>query len=529
MAGLDPSRYAEPGIAPRVVFEDLAGKAARVRFMVDDGHGDWRAVTWGGFAARIRGVALWLKARGLQPGECVALFAHNSVDWISVALGIQAVGGVMVPIYPVSTAPQAHYILDHCEARFVFCDAGTREKVPAGPTVVGLDGGGVPLAEVLARGNALHVEDPDVLGSALASLDLGQPALMLYTSGTTGQPKGVPLTHGNIGVNARDWLLSNGPLLAEEMVDLLWLPMSHIFGFGQVCLGNTLQFTSYLCEPKRALDLLPVVRPQVFMSVPAFWEKLAAAAATQPTALGRCEALTALTGGKLRFCLSGGAGLSRDVKEAFLAAGMLIVEGYGLTETSPTLTLNRPDDFHFDSVGKPLPTVQLSLAADGEILARGPNVFSGYFKDPEATRAAFTDDGWFRTGDLGRLDEQGFLRIIGRKKEILVTAGGKNIPPANVEMRFADDPVIDRVVVYGDGKRYLVACVWVVDGASPAEVQARVDAVNAGLARHETIKRFAVVAQPLTVEDGHLTTTLKLRRKAVYASFHDVFEGLYEA
>ena len=216
------------------------------------------------------------------------------------------------------------------------------------------------------------------------------------------------------------------------------------------------------------------------------------------------------------------------MKEAFLAAGMLIIEGYGLTETSPTLTLNKPDDYRFDSVGKPLPTVDLRIAGDGEILARGPNVFGGYHKDPEATRAAFTDDGWFRTGDLGRWTDDGFLQIVGRKKEILVTAGGKNVPPANIEQRFAGDPLIERVVVYGDGKRYLVAGVWPSGGeVSLADLQARVDAVNAGLARHETIKRFAVMHRPLTVESGHLTTTLKLRRSAVYAAFEADFEGLY--
>jgi long-chain acyl-CoA synthetase len=531
MVGLDPSRYGAPRIAPCVVFDDLAAKASRVRFMVDDGRGDWEAVTWGGFAARIRGVALFLQENGLRPGESAVLFAHNSVDWIAAALGIQAVGGVMVPIYPVSTADQARYILDHCEARFVFCDEGTLAAVPSGRVVVGLDGcGDLPLPAVLEQGAALHAARPDRMAEQLATLTLEQPALMLYTSGTTGAPKGVPLTHLNIGVNARDWLLSNGPMLAEELVDLLWLPMSHIFGFGQVCLGNTLRFTSYLCEPKRALELMPVVRPQVFMSVPAFWEKLAAGAASEATAVGRCEKLVGLTGGKLRFCLSGGAGLSRDVKEAFLAAGMLIIEGYGLTETSPTLTLNRPDDYHFESVGKPLPTVQLQLAEDGEILAQGPNVFAGYHKDPQATRAAFTQDGWFRTGDLGEFTPDGFLKIVGRKKEILVTAGGKNIPPANVEMRFADDPLIDRVVVYGDGKRYLVAGVWpTATDVDTASVQKRIDAVNAELARHETIKRFALVREPLTVEGGHLTTTLKLRRRAVYEAFHDVFEGLYRA
>ena len=202
-----------------------------------------------------------------------------------------------------------------------------------------------------------------------------------------------------------------------------------------------------------------------------------------------------------------------------------------LTETSPTLTLNRPGGYRFDTVGRPLPSVELRLDEDGEILARGENVFAGYFKDPEATAAAFTEDGWFRTGDVGRWTEDGFLQIIDRKKDILVTAGGKNVPPVNIEARFVDDPVVERLVVYGDGKPYLVAAVWARPDVPREErerrVAARVDAINAELARHETIKRFFVEDAPLTDEAGLLTSSLKLRRKAVYAHLRDRFEALY--
>jgi long-chain acyl-CoA synthetase len=256
--------------------------------------------------------------------------------------------------------------------------------------------------------------------------------------------------------------------------------------------------------------------------------------------------LRARTGGHLRFCLSGGAGLKREVKELFWEAGMLIVEGYGLTECSPTLTLNRPDAFRFDTVGKPLPSVELKLAADGEILAKGPSVFTGYHKDPVATKDAFTADGWFLTGDVGRFTDEGFLQIIDRKKDILVTAGGKNVPPANIELRFKDDPLIAHVVVYGDAKRYLVAGVWPNDAAAAAHLDAnavppaardealrallsrRIDQVNAELASYETIKRFAVMKRPLTIEEGLLTQTLKIRRKKIHETFRSDFEALYE-
>src|SRR6185437_6813780 len=317
--------------------------------------------------------------------------------------------------------------------------------------------------------------------------------------------------------------------------DLLWLPMSHIFGFGEACLGNTLGFTTYLVEPHVAVDMLPVVRPSVFMSVPSVWEKLAVkamASASHPggrpgassDAEKQRDALMEITGGHLAFCLSGGAGLKREVKEFFHRAGILVIEGYGLTETSPTLTLNRPDAFRFDTVGKVLPSVEVKLAEDGEILARGDSVFLGYHKDPDATKEAFTPDGWFKTGDVGRFTEDGFLQIIDRKKDILVTAGGKNVPPANIEIRFKDDPLIAHLVVYGEAQRYLVAGIWLHEGKVLSEetralIQKSVDAVNGQLPSYETIKKFVVIDTPLSVEAGLLTSSLKVRRKKVYETF----------
>ena len=373
------------------------------------------------------------------------------------------------------------------------------------------------------------------------AVPLEQPGLMLYTSGTTGHPKGVPLTHANVAANGRDWLECNAPLLDEGAVDILWLPMSHIFGFGEMCLGNTLGWVSFMSDPREVLERLPEVRPQVFMSVPSHWEKLATPALQQSDRAARKAAILAATGGRMRFCLSGGAGLKREVKEVFWEAGVLVIEGYGLTETSPTLTLNRPNAFRFDTVGKPLPSVQLKLAEDGEILARGPNVFSGYHKDPDATKDMFTADGWLKTGDVGRFTEDGFLQIVDRKKDILVTAGGKNVPPANIEVRFAGDPLIANVVVYGDGKKYLVCAIWPNEDAvlaalggawDDAKAHAlfaeRVAAVNRDLASFETIKKLAVVRTPLTVDNGMLTASLKVKRKKVIETFRGAFEALYE-
>jgi long-chain acyl-CoA synthetase len=347
-----------------------------------------------------------------------------------------------------------------------------------------------------------------------------------------------------VAVNGLDWLRNNAPLIDEGAVDPLWLPMSHVFGFGEACLGNTLGFTTYLVDPHLVVDKLPELRPSVFMSVPSVWEKLAVRAQAEPPERQR-DKLMEITGGRLAFCLSGGAGLKREVKEFFYRSGILVIEGYGLTETSPTLTMNRPDAFRFDSVGKVFPSVQVKLAEDGEILAKGESVFAGYHKDPAATKEAFTEDGWLKTGDVGRFTEDGFLQIVDRKKDILVTAGGKNVAPANIEVRFRDDPLFQQVVVYGDGKRYLTAAVWLDEAAVRAHlveqkievggeaevvralVQHRIDRVNAELASYETIKKFAIVETPLSVADGLLTATLKVRRKKVYERFREVLEGLY--
>lgn len=546
--------------APAIVFAHVEARADRPRFMVPDGVGGWSPVTWRAFADQIRDVALGLP---LEPGERACIFAPNRVEWLSAALGIQAAGGVMVPIYGSSTAEQAAYVVDHSGAAVVFVDtAALLDRVIEGArhyadvrAIVLLDDGLVARARagleetvpalarrvlswsaLRAKGAAVHREDPGALDAKLEALDLDQPALMLYTSGTSGPPKGVPLTHRNVGVNGRDWLQNNAALLEEDVRDLLWLPMSHIFGYGEAGAGNQLGWVSYLSDPKRVMEDLPRVKPRVFMSVPSVWEKIA-------TAAGAAEDVDArfaeLTGGELGFCLSGGAGLDIAVKEFFLARGVLLLEGYGLTECSPTLTLNAPDAYRFDSVGRPLPSVELRLADDGEILARGPSVFGGYHEDPAATAGAFDESGWFHTGDLGRFTDDGFLQIIGRKKEILVTAGGKNVAPANIETRFATDPYLAHVVVYGDARKYLVAGVWLHedavrakldgDGADQLEalVQSRIDRVNAELARFETIKKFRVFGQALTVEDGFLTPTLKLRRKAVYAHFGAALEELY--
>lgn len=557
---MDVSAHLELRPAPRIVFDQLAARAEQPRFMLPGDDGQWVPVTWQEYADGIRQVALALDAGDpMARGDRACIFAANRVEWMQAALAIQAMGGVMVPIYGSSTAEQARYVVDHAAGKVLFVDgealldrvlegiadaeslaqivlldpsldakaraAALRAAGKAVPSDETIDALFAHWAELRAAGAARHEAEPGAFDALLDALDLDAPGLMLYTSGTSGPPKGVPLTHRNVAVNGRDWLENNAALLEEGYDDLLWLPMSHIFGFGEAGAGNELGWVSYMSDPKAVMDHLPEVKPQVFMSVPSVWEKLARLSAESDDPGAK---LRELTGGRLRFCLSGGAGLKREVKERFYEEGILLIEGYGLTECSPTLTLNRPDAFRFDAVGLPFPSVELKLADDGEILARGPSVFGGYHDDPEATARAFTEDGFFMTGDIGRFTEDGFLQIIDRKKDILVTAGGKNVAPANIEIRFADDPAIAHVVVYGDGEKYLVAGVWpATPKVSDEALQAAVDRVNAQLARHETIKSFARIDEPLTVEGGTLTATMKVRRKKVYEHVGDRLRALY--
>ena len=555
---MDLTPFLELKIAPRAVFDALEQRKDHVRFMVPakaaDGSTTWNKVTFGQFAEQIRELAMFLGTI-LGAGDRAAIFAPNRVEWASAALAIQAASGVMVPVYPASTPEQLSYVVEHSDAKVLFVDTAALAKrvvAAAGAlaqveTIVLLDDAiAIPtdagalakkfitISEARKIGKELDARTPDAFTKKMHGVSLKQPGVMLYTSGTSGNPKGVPLTHENVAHNGQDWVKTLEPLLDYGQTDILWLPMSHIFGFGEMCIGNSLAWTTYLSDPVSCLTQLPVLKPQVFFSVPSHWEKLAIAAMHEPTPEARLAKFKDVTGGDLKFCLSGGAGLKREVKDFFYSCGVTMIEGYGLTETSPTLTMNRPDSFRFDSVGKAFPSVELKLAEDGEILAKGPNVFRGYHKDPEATKACFTDDGWFMTGDVGRWTEDGFLQIIDRKKDILVTAGGKNVPPANIEMRFRDDPVIAHVVVYGEAKKFLVAGVWLNEAVAPKDeaarnalVQDKIEAANKQLASYESIKKFAIITDPLTVESELLTPSLKIRRKKIYERFKDTFEALY--
>ncbi len=550
-----------------IFFTKAAQWAHKPRFMIQE-NGQWKPILWSEYREQVELVAYALNSLGIKPGNKVGIFSQNSLEWIYAGLGITTAQAVLVPIYHNSTPDMAGYIVNHGDLQLLFVQnliifdslISAGSKFPLLKYVVLIEGDSKEnrnglkffnLDDLYHLGENHRDSHPHLIEKLVETTTEEMVAQMLYTSGTTGRPKGVPLTYGNLIASTNDWLAINGPLVSPDSVDLHWLPNAHIFGWGSLGLGNILGFTSYLTNPLEVLKLMPEIKPHLFMSVPAYFEKLYQLSVTSSESKNKqIETLQQLMGGRITFLLSGGAGLKREVKEFFLKAKMWITEGYGLTECSPTLTMNRHDDFNFDSVGKPYPCVNLKLAEDGEILARGPVIFQGYYKDPVATSEVFTEDGWFKSGDVGQWMDDGFLKIIGRKKDIIVTSGGKNIPPENIEMRFKDDPYIEHLVVYGDGKKYLVAVVtlgchviesWAKENGIPFEsweelctmsavetmVQDSINRVNSELSSFETIKYFRIVPENFTPLNGLLTSSLKVKRKKVYQRYETILEELY--
>jgi long-chain acyl-CoA synthetase len=503
--------------------------------------GRWVDRSFAELADTVRALALGLIESGVAPGDRVCVLSETRPEWTCAELAAIAAGAVVVPIYPSSSAQECAWILANSGASLLVCE-NVGQLGKAGPIATVLIDSSPSLDELEAAGRASTRHEE--LDKRQAAIEPDDPCLIIYTSGTTGPPKGCVLTH-------RNWLTLCA--ITEQLsyvtaadVVYLFLPLAHVFAqlvqFGCLYSGATLAY--FGGDARRLVAELAEVRPTFLPSVPRVFEKLYTALA------GKADPamVRAAFGGRLRLALSGAAPISVDVLEFFHAAGVPVVEGYGMTETTAVGTVSTLDHHRLGTVGVAAPGVTIRLADDGEILMSGPHVFAGYWHDPAATKEAIVD-GWLHTGDIGAFDADGFLTITGRKKDIIITAGGKNLAPANLENELRHSRWISQAVVYGDRRPYPVALITLDadeilpsarERGLPHEMAALasdpavreliggvVDAVNAHYARAEQIKRFAILDRDLSQEAGELTPTLKVKRTVVHANHAEVIEGLY--
>jgi long-chain acyl-CoA synthetase len=556
---------------------------------------DWTARQ---VADRVRAVAKGLVARGVEPGDRVALMSHTRLEWMIVDLAIMSAGAVTVPVYETSSAEQLAWILEDSGAVMAVVETADmlamyREvcgQAPACRHVVTTETveGAEDLDGLEALGTDVDDRDIDRRSAALGPQDT---ATVIYTSGTTGRPKGCVLTHGNLCANVAQTVDAIGSEVRPDDVGLLFLPLAHSLTKGNLLFSLEMGVrTGFATDIAHLPEELAMVRATVIAAVPRVFEKVynsaqhtahttrkgpifdrAASVAVRWSRehhRGTVTPWTALEhalferlvygklrhalGGGMRMAFSGGSPLGERLTHFFDGVGVRIFEGYGLTETSPTLTLNRPGAWRPGTVGRPLAGTTLRIADDGEVLAKGPQVFAGYWHNPAATADVIDAEGWFHTGDIGELDDDGYLRITGRKKELIVTAAGKNVAPAPLEDRLRAHPLVSQAVVVGDERPFVAALVtiddeafvdWVVEtgldagtvaeAAETAElreaVRAAVDDANLSVSRAESIREFAILPNDFTIEAGELTPTLKVRRSVVHGRYQAVIDSIYTA
>ena len=561
--------------------------------------GVWRETRWAEYEELVRSTARGLMALGVGPGRNVAILSSNRPEWFLASLGAIATGGVPAGIYTTSSPEQCEYIAHHCEAAVVVVEnpghletlLACRERLPHLRAIVLLDGvstaeGVVGWDELRRRGEAV---DKGALDARLTALDPEACASLIYTSGTTGPPKAVMISHRNILWVAR--VVVRMLEVVPEDRGLCYLPLSHVAEqnlslFGPVVAGCATYFAESV---ERVPDNLREVRPSLFFGVPRVWEKMQAAltagiASARPgrrrllewarrlglragyaaergerTPLGMVFA-RALVFSKLRrrlgldrtrICLVSAAPVARETLEFFLSLDIPVLEIYGMSECTGPATVSLSDHHRTGWAGRALPDSEVRIAeGDGEVLIRGPHVFLGYFKDEEATRAARDDEGWLHSGDVGEMDGDGYLRVTDRKKELLVTSGGKKTGPAVLESRLKQLPGVAQAVVVGDGRNYLAALLTLdplrvaaaaAEAGSPAldvssaavcpvfrgHLERALEGANAHFARFETIKRFSVLSSEWSVDGGELTPTLKLKRRVIYKKYEAEIERLY--
>jgi long-chain acyl-CoA synthetase len=578
-----------------VVFSRAGSQPEAVVMRRRDTGGAWREVTAATFAAEVSALAKGLVAAGLQPGDRIGLMSATRYEWTLIDYAILAAGAVTVPVYETSSAEQVRWILGDSAARAVFAETpahadligGVRDGLPELGQVWPLD----QLDALTSGGSGVSDEE---LAQRRAARQADDLATIIYTSGTTGPPKGCELTHRNLLADVRNAVGSVSEVFESSSSTLLFLPLAHSFArIIQIGCLESGAVLGHWPDSRTVAQGLPEFRPTFLLAVPRVFEKVYNSAQQQAgtsgtkskifsaaadTAIAWSQArgpaasgavgpglalrhalfdrlvygrLRAAVGGEIRYAVSGGGPLGERLGHFFRGAGITILEGYGLTETSAAATVNRPGRNKIGTVGQPLPGVSVRIAEDGEILLQGPNVFGGYWHNAPATAETMADEGWLRTGDLGDLDDEGFLRVTGRKKELIVTAGGKNVAPAVLEDRLRAHPLISQCLVVGDGRPYIACLItldpealehWkqqhgkpasatVADLASDpdliAEIQAAVDDANQAVSRAESIRKFKILDIDFTEESGHLTPSLKIKRSVVVKDFQAEIDALY--
>jgi len=561
---------------------------------------DWVDVSYVELGEAVREVALGLVDLGIEPGDKISILAHTRPEWTHACFGILTAGATLVTIYQTNSPEECQYVLHHSDSRAIFVEdteqlakiRAIRDECPELRHVVVMDAGAAELADELTldqlreRGSARDAAEYEARYRAVTPEDI---CLYIYTSGTTGPPKGCLLSHANY--RAITDAVVVGSVLEEGDSSYLFLPLAHAFAiliqFATLDLGATIAYWSR--DPKMIIADIAQVSPSFFPSVPRMFEKiytLATASVDDKEQLAQAVKLgvkvrmkraageqvpaeleaafdqaeeklfknvRGLFGQNIRECVTGAAPIAPEILEFFYACGVPVMEGYGMTETSTSATVNRPEgnNFRFGSVGRPQAGVEVKIGDDGEVLIKGRNIFQGYYKNEKATSEVL-EDGWLHTGDLGRLDKDGFLYITGRKKDIIITAGGKNITPANLENGLKQNRWISQAVVIGDRRPYLVALITLDPEEAPAlaqqlgiedadlptmaddervraEVQKAVDAVNSHVGPVEQIKRFAILDHDLSQETGELTPTLKVKRNVVHEKYAKLVDRIYEA
>jgi long-chain acyl-CoA synthetase len=569
------------------------GSVQAVRYKDDDGN--WVGKTYEEVGEIVRGLSLGLIELGVEKGDKVAILSNTRVEWTYFDFAALTAGATVVPIYQTNSPEECQYVLENSDARVVIVEdeeqmtkiRAVRDHCPTLEHVIRIEGDSSDALSMKAldeRGAAGTAEQWEERWSSVTTDDI---CTFIYTSGTTGPPKGCVISHGNYRAMC-DMALGE-QVLQEGEITYLFLPLAHSFALLiqllSISVGGTLAYWER--DPLKIVPNLSEVRPTYFPSVPRIFEKIYTAATSAVEkegglkktifdwAIGVGKKVRALEregkrpgpllalqhqiadkqvlskirnlfGGNVKEAVTGAAPINPEILEFFDAAGVLVVEGWGMTETSTAATISRREAFKWGTVGKPFPGCQIKIADDGEILVKGPNVFQGYYKNEEATRETIID-GWLHTGDIGEIDADGYVKITGRKKDIIITAGGKNITPANLEAEIKQHPLVSQCVVIGDRRPYLIALLTLdpeeaakyasehgvdvatlpTDPSVRASIQAHLDQINQKFARVEQVKKFEILPHDLSQEGGELTPTMKVKRNVVADKYAGPIEDLY--